>query len=138
MWDEDLGARRAVPLFPFTISTFLFLCLFFCLLPFSPLPTAPPVSFSALLMIDSEVVHRTTWVRRLLTRWDRVATYLPKANLCLFCAGDACRARRLSLAAWLGGLGAQTPERKAKKKRKTKRSPASFSVRPLVSPSFIR
>lgn len=51
-------------------------------------------------MIDSEVVHRTTWVRRLLTRWDRMATRLLKVNLCLFRAGDACRAHRLSLAAY--------------------------------------
>lgn len=110
MWDEDLGARRAVPsFFPFYFLFYFFISFGFIygalILPFfcSTLTAhRPPFRFlhGWALMIDSEVVHRTTWVRRLLTRWDRMATRLLKVNLCLFRAGDACRAHRLSLAAY--------------------------------------
>lgn len=57
-------------------------------------------------MIDSEVLHRTTWVRRLLAPVGLCGnTSFSKVNLCLFRAGDACRAYRLSLTAYKVDLG---------------------------------
>lgn len=56
-------------------------------------------------MIDSEVLHRTTWVRRLLARWDCVATRLSQSQSLLV----SCRRRLPSLSPIAdgvqGGLG---------------------------------
>lgn len=58
------------------------------------------------LMIDSEVLHRNHMGTPVAGPVGLCGnTSFPKVNLCLFRAGDACRAYRLSLNGVQGGLG---------------------------------